>query len=129
MLAALLRASGIPAGFCYQRLSIDGNGPPFSLHGLNAVWLPEHGWYRIDARGNRQGNDNTKKTIRIDAQFTPPIERLAFRIEHPGEVDLPEIWPEPLTVVITALRSHETVESLFNNLPDLALVGAAVMHK
>ena len=31
LLAALLRANGIPAGFCYQRLSIDGIGPPFSF--------------------------------------------------------------------------------------------------
>ena len=52
LLAALLRANGIPAGFCYQRLSIDDIGPPFSLHGFNAVWLQEYGWYRVDARGN-----------------------------------------------------------------------------
>ena len=63
LLAALLRANGIPAALCYQRLSIDGQGPPFCLHGLNAVHLPEHGWYRIDARGNKPG---------VDAQFTPP---------------------------------------------------------
>src|SRR5262245_37511061 len=37
LLAALLRANGIPAGFCYQRLSIDDTGPPFSLHGFNAI--------------------------------------------------------------------------------------------
>lgn len=53
LLAALLRANGIPAGLCYQRLSRNGNGAPFSLHGLNAVLLPEIGWYRIDPRGNR----------------------------------------------------------------------------
>ena len=82
LLAALLRANGIPAALCYQRLSIDGQGPPFCLHGLNAVHLPEHGWYRIDARGNKPG---------VDAQFTPPVERLAFAIEIPGEADLPGI--------------------------------------
>ncbi len=38
LLAALLRAAGIPAGLCYQRLTI-GNTPPFCLHGLNAVYL------------------------------------------------------------------------------------------
>ena len=36
---------------------------PYSLHGLNAVHLPDFGWYRIDARGNRTG---------IHAQFDPP---------------------------------------------------------
>ena len=50
LLCALLRANKIPAGLCYQRLSVDGIGPPFCLHGLNAVYLPKHGWYRIDPR-------------------------------------------------------------------------------
>ncbi len=53
LLAALLRANSIPAGFCYQRLSRDDNGPSFCLHGLNAVRLSEFGWYRIDPRGNK----------------------------------------------------------------------------
>ena len=37
LLAALLRANGIPAGLCYQRLTIADDHPPFCLHGLNAV--------------------------------------------------------------------------------------------
>ena len=55
LLAALLRANGIPAGLCYQRLTIENDKPPFCLHGLNAVYLPDIGWYRIDARGNKEG--------------------------------------------------------------------------
>jgi len=51
LLAAFLRANRIPSGLCYQRLSVYENGPPFCLHGLNAVFLPGIGWYRIDARG------------------------------------------------------------------------------
>ena len=47
LLAALLRANGIPAGFCYQRLSIDDSGAPYCLHGLNAVYLNDFGWYRV----------------------------------------------------------------------------------
>ncbi|MGK7963083.1 transglutaminase-like domain-containing protein [Crocosphaera sp.] len=30
LLAALLRANQIPAGFCYQRLSLDDRGAPYS---------------------------------------------------------------------------------------------------
>lgn len=78
LLAALLRANGIPVGFCYQRLAIDGGQPPYCLHGLNAVYLKGHGWYRIDARGNKQG---------VNAQFTPPSEQLAFSTLCDGEVD------------------------------------------
>ena len=109
LLAALLRANGIPAGFCYQRLSRDDNGAPYSLHGLNAVMLPEIGWYRIDPRGNKPG---------VDAQFTPPVERLAFKISLPGEADLPGILARPLPVVVNALRSHDSVASLWDSLPD-----------
>ncbi|WP_293205850.1 MULTISPECIES: transglutaminase family protein [unclassified Microcoleus] len=74
LLAALLRANDIPAGLCYQRLSIDDRGAPYCLHGFNAIHLPEVGWYRVDARGNKEG---------VNAQFTPPQEQLAFKIQFP----------------------------------------------
>jgi transglutaminase-like putative cysteine protease len=109
LLAALLRAQGIPAGFCYQRLSLDETGPPFSLHGLNAVYLTDFGWYRIDSRGNKTG---------VDAQFCPPVEKLAFKLIHPEERDFPEILADPLPVVVTALRTHQTWDTLYKNLPD-----------
>ncbi len=109
LLAALLRANGIPTGLCYQRLSIDGLGPPFCLHGLNAVLLPEIGWYRIDSRGNRAD---------VIAEFTPPIERLAFPIHIAGEYDLPQIYAEPLSVVVRALQKYHTWDALLANLPD-----------
>jgi hypothetical protein len=110
LLAALLRANGIPAGLCYQRLSIDGVGPPFCLHGLNAVQLPGIGWYRVDARGNRDD---------VHAEFTPPVERLAFPIQFEGERDLPGIYAEPLPEVIHALGSHKTWDAVLANLPDV----------
>jgi transglutaminase-like putative cysteine protease len=112
LLGALLRANGIPAGFCYQRLSIDETGPPYSLHGLNAVHLPELGWYRIDPRGNKEG---------VDAQFAPPVERLAFRIVFPEEQLFPQILAEPLPVVVNALRAHSTWDAMYRNLPDWGL--------
>lgn len=113
LLAALLRANGIPAGFCYQRLSRDNNGHPFALHGLIAVRIPQYGWYRIDPRGNRPG---------VQAQFTPPIEQVAFRPKLTGEADLPEIWKNPLPVVIEALRSCNTWDMLWENMPDIELL-------
>jgi transglutaminase-like putative cysteine protease len=110
LLAALLRANGIPAGLCYQRLSIDGHGPPFCLHGLNAVLLPDIGWYRIDARGNRAD---------VQAEFTPPVERLAFPIQFAGEKNLPEIFADPVPVVVRTLGIHTTWDAVLANLPDL----------
>lgn len=113
LLAALLRANNIPAGLCYQRLTIENDVPPFSLHGLNAVYLPHHGWYRLDARGNKQG---------VSAHFRPPFEQLAFPILIPGEADLPEIWAEPLPIVIETLQNAPNVNAVCANLPDIELV-------
>lgn len=113
LLAALLRANGIPAGLCYQRLSIDGEGAPFCLHGLNAVYLPAHGWYRIDARGNKPG---------VDAAFCPPQVQLAFPIRLQGECDFSEIRVEPLPNVVKVLTEAATVEEVFANLPDFEMV-------
>ena len=109
LLAALLRANGIPAGFCYQRLSIGDQGPPYSLHGLNAVYLAEFGWYRVDSRGNKPG---------VNAQFRPPEERLAFNLNFPEERNFPEILPDPFPVVVNALRTYSTWDQMYQNLPD-----------
>jgi len=109
LLAALLRANSIPAGFCYQRLSRDDKGPPFGLHGLNAVYLSEFGWYRIDPRGNKEG---------VNAQFTPPVEQLAFSAQIKGEIDFSEILSDPIPIIIEALRQNKSKDELWNNLPD-----------
>jgi len=108
LLAALLRAGGIPAGFCYQRLRLDDGR--FSLHGLNAVFLQKHGWYRIDPRGNNAG---------IHTCFCPPAESLAYSPDSEGERNLPEIFSEPLDTVIMALETFGTLEDLYAHLPDL----------
>jgi len=113
LLAALLRANGIPAGLCYQRLTICENKPPFCLHGLNAVFLPDHGWYRIDARGNKEG---------VKAAFSPPTEKLAFPIITEGEMDFPEIWSEPLPQIIQVLESNDNYQQVADNLPDIDII-------
>ena len=113
LLAALLRTQQIPVGFCYQRLSLEENGPPYCIHGLNAVFLQEYGWYRIDARGNKEN---------VNAQFTPPVEKLAFQITEEQEKDLPEIWSEPLPIVVAALQGHQSVGELYKKLPDIQVL-------
>lgn len=112
LLAALLRANAIPAGFCYQRLD-DGEGG-FCLHGFNSVYLPESGWYRIDARGN---------VGVIDAQFTPPRERLAFATSGQGEIDYGLNLAEPLPCVIRALQRAESLAALRRTLPSSVRMG------
>ena len=114
LLAALLRAHSIPTGLCYQRLTIEDEKPPFCLHGLNAIYLEPYGWYRVDARGNKPG---------VQAEFSPPVEKLAFPIIIEGEADLPEIWSEPLAIVIDALERSANYLDVLNNLPDIEVIG------
>ncbi|MHB8232219.1 MAG: transglutaminase-like domain-containing protein [bacterium] len=115
LLAALLRANKIPAGLCYQRLPKETEGPPFCLHGLNAVFIKPYGWYRIDARGNKPG---------VCADFCPPIEELAFPVlTGSGECDVPGIFAEPLESVISVLTGYDTVELVYENLPDINING------
>jgi transglutaminase-like putative cysteine protease len=98
LLAALLRAQGIPAGFCYQELS--------ALHGLNAVYL--HGrWSRLDPRGNRTG---------ARGEFSLREEKLAWPVDQSrGERDLPEIHPAPAPAVLDFLMTVEPGPGWYEN--------------
>jgi transglutaminase-like putative cysteine protease len=109
LLAALLRANGIPAGLCYQRLSIGDAGPPYCLHGLNAVHFDDFGWYRVDPRGNKAG---------VSAEFSPPKEVLAYSGREPGERHFARIWAEPLSVVTSTLERYGDIGLVHANLPD-----------
>ena len=111
LLAALLRANNIPAGLCYQRVTITDKAP-FCLHGLNAIYLSDYGWYRVDARGNKDD---------VNADFCPPTEKLAFTVSTTGEMTLPEIWAEPLAVVMSVLEKSLTWAQVAENLPDVEI--------
>ena len=109
LLVALLRANGIPAGFCYQRLSSGRAETGFVLHGLAAAWLEGIGWYRVDPRGNKRG---------VDAQFTPPVERLAYSNAVEGERLFEGVYAEPARSVVDVLRGHASVSAARAVLPD-----------
>jgi transglutaminase-like putative cysteine protease len=110
LLAALLRANNIPAGFSYQRLSCSEYvNDIYCLHGLNSICLKEFGWYRIDARGNKEG---------VNAQFDPPYEKLAFELQE-NEYDIEEIYEDPLPEVIEALKTFKSYDEMIHNFPDI----------
>jgi len=109
LLAALLRARGIPAALCYQRLSADNAGSAFFLHGLVAIHLQHHGWYRVDPRGDKPG---------ITTDFCPPVERLPYAPELPGEMDVPGRFPDALSCVVSTLQQWPTADEVRRNLPD-----------
>ncbi|MFJ6613833.1 transglutaminase family protein [Streptomyces sp. NPDC091289] len=108
-LTALLRAHGVPAGLCYQRLTDDAGADPV-LHGLVAVRLPGHDrWSRVDPRGNKPG---------IDAQFSTEKERLAWVVrEEFDEIDYPVVYAAPPEVILRALKGARDRSELWRNLP------------
>jgi transglutaminase-like putative cysteine protease len=115
LLAAVLRAGGIPAGLCYQKLA-RGDGPPGAtcLHGLNAVWLTEIGrWHRLDPRGNKPGTA---------APFDPDFERLAYPVRpEMAERLYPDVLAQPPSCIVELLRRSRTIAELDRDLPaDLA---------
>lgn len=106
LLAALLRAEGIPTGLCYQRLADDGIGSGHVVHGLIALHL-DGAWHRQDPRGNRPG---------VDAQFSLREERLAWSADPArGEIDYPRIYEAPVESVISALRSTDDALTLYRS--------------
>jgi transglutaminase-like putative cysteine protease len=104
-LVALLRAEGIPAGFCYQKLDV--------LHGLMALKVPgTNRWVRQDPRGNKPG---------VDAQFSLEREQLAWPVRpEKGECDYPVLYAEPHPIVLRALRQARDLDHLWQML-DTAL--------
>jgi transglutaminase-like putative cysteine protease len=99
--AALLRHHGIPAGICYQRLTLfDDTSSAYAVHALNTVYLASLGrWIRFDARGNKSG---------VDAQFSLEREQLAFPIRAQyGEVDYLYNHAEPHPAVVETLLSND----------------------
>jgi transglutaminase-like putative cysteine protease len=109
LLAALLRARGVPAALCYQRLAFDSTASSFFLHGLVAVHLKRHGWYRVDPRGNKPG---------VHSDFTPPTERLPYTPTLKGERDVPGRFADAIACVVSTLRQWPTATEVRANLPD-----------
>lgn len=107
LLAALLRGRGIPAGICYQKLTL-GEMPEsgYCLHALNAVWMESlQKWIRLDARGNKTG---------IDAQFSLEGEKLAFAVRPTcGEEDEGIVYAEPPAKITETLAAHDDCRVMY----------------
>ena len=112
LLAALLRAVNIPAGFCYQVLRLDPTvDDEMVLHGFNAIYLGTLSkWIRVDARGNTNG---------INAQFSTKKEQLAFAMNPSADEFIYEtIFAAPVSSVVTRLRMYDSRSELWMDLPE-----------
>ncbi|TDE67284.1 transglutaminase family protein [Streptococcus sp. KCJ4932] len=112
LLAALLRANGIPSGFSYQRLIL-GSTPDtgYCIHALNTVYLDSLGkWLRLDARGNKKN---------VQAEFSLDEERLAFYPDAEGEVDYHDNHAKPDQGLMMVLeKSTDAIDMYLHHLPD-----------
>lgn len=112
LLAALLRANGVPAGFSYQKLTL-GDTPDtgYCIHAMNTVYLPSYvKWVRIDARGN---NEN------VHAEFSIDEEKLAFKICSEGEMDFHNNLSEQPETLMRILEENDDALDMYRfKLPD-----------
>lgn len=104
LLAALLRANGIPAGISYQSLTRadDDDSEGYIIHALNTVFIKElNKWIRLDARGNKEN---------VHAEFSLYEERLAFPIRTQfGEVDYRDNNTDLDERLITILKESKSI--------------------
>jgi len=109
LLTALLRARDVPAALGYQRLAADATGKNFCLHGFVWAWLPPHGWFPLDPRGDKAG---------VQTRFHPPSPSWAFPVNPPHERTYPKRWAAPPECVKAALLDAANAGDLQRNLPD-----------
>ena len=118
LLAALLRHEGIPAGFCYEHITLARDEKlGYCVHGFNAVYLGK--WVKLDARGNKEG---------IQAEFSldefvpafPPREGF-------DEYFYPGIYAEPLSDAMQMLEAANSRQDIIETItrdvltaPDIA---------
>lgn len=111
LLAALLRAQGIPTGFGYQRLGDPGCPRGYALHGWAAAWLPDpQRWLPLDPAGRSEGGP------------------LAFRLDPPhfaqrpdpeaGEMHFPTLYARPVRPVVDLLEKADTLARIRPHLPN-----------
>lgn len=110
LFVALLRAQGIPAGFCYQVLRRDRPLNGMVLHGLSGVYMEEDKeWILLDPRGN---------TNECNAQFGAKNDGLAFQTNDSfGEFMYPMVYHSPASVVVNILQAYGSRTKMWPHLP------------
>ena len=106
LLAALLRANGIPSGISYQLLTrADDDSEGYMIHALNTVYLKDFNkWIRLDARGNKEN---------INACFSLDEEHLAYKIRSElGEIDYHDNHADLDEKLVNILMESESIQEI-----------------
>ncbi len=113
LLAALLRANGIPSGFSYQKLTLfDTPEHGYCIHALTTVYISSMDkWIRLDARGNKEN---------VAAEFSVDEEILAFEVRTQlGEVDYHDNNAGPSEKLMEVLKtSNDALDMYVHRLPE-----------
>ncbi len=108
LFAALLRGQEIPAGFCYQRLTLndDNDDDGYAVHCLNAVWYNNH-FMKLDARGGRSAVFS----------LTDPVTAFPLRSQF-DEYFIPGIFARQPDEIIKLFSKCKTRSEFFRVIPD-----------
>ena len=89
LLAALLRANGIQAGFSHQHLmTAEEPEKRFMIHALNTVYVSSlEKWIRLDARGN---NDEVHAEFSLDKEILSDMRSYAWKTDFHDNHARPE---------------------------------------
>ena len=110
LLAALLRAQDIPAGFCFQHIVLSEEEPVrYCVHCFNAIFIDDR-WIKVDASGNTNGKN---------AQFSLTEPKLAFsnRSDY-DEYFWEGIYAKPHLDTMRMLEKANSVKDVVNHIPD-----------
>ena len=113
LLAALLRAHNIPAGFCFQHLTLlDDDSAGYCVHCYNAILIDDK-WIKVDARGNTNGKN---------AQFSLAEPKLAFPVRSEyDEYCWEGIYAKPHLDTMLMLEKATSLQDVLDNIPDYVL--------
>ena len=106
LLAALLRANGIPSGISYQLLTrADDASEGYMIHALNTVHIKYlNKWIRLDARGNKEN---------INAYFSLDEEHLAYTVRSElGEIDYHDNHADLDDRLVNILMESESIQEI-----------------
>lgn len=114
LLAAILRSQGIPAGMCFQHITLlSDDSLGYCVHCYNAIFVNNH-WIKVDARGNTNG---------LNAQFSlnEPILAFPIRKEY-DEYYWNGIYASPHCDTMKMLESAKSLQDIIDNIPDYVIL-------
>jgi len=108
LLAALLRLAGIPAGFCFEHITLARDEKlGYCVHGFNAAYINGR-WVKLDARGNKEG---IRSEFSLDEFIPAFVPRDGY-----DEYFYPGIYAEPLAEAMEMLEAADSRQDIIDTI-------------